>query len=101
MLTLPTGPIQLLSIAYFTKMPMAITKMAIPILLIKFSPMNFSKSGFFSKKLCLRSTMVVGFAKVVVVALGAVNAAIDSTSISFFCSSILLFSPTTAKPDFQ
>src|SRR5580658_7297235 len=40
----PTGPIQSLSIAYLTKKPMARTRIAIPILLIRFSPMNFSQS---------------------------------------------------------
>ena len=48
--TLPTGPTQLLSMAYLTKKPIASTKMAIPILLTRFSPINFSRSGLRSKK---------------------------------------------------
>ena len=48
--TRPTGPIQSLSMAYFTKNPMARTSTPMPILLTRFSPMNFSRSGCLSKK---------------------------------------------------
>lgn len=44
--------IQFLSIAYFTKKLIPSTRIRIPILLIRFSPMNFSISGFFSLNVC-------------------------------------------------
>ena len=47
--TRPAGPIQSLSMAYLTKNPMASTRIAIPILLTRFSPINFSRSGCRSK----------------------------------------------------
>ena len=44
--TLPVSAIHWLSIAYFTKNPIASTRMPMPILLVIFSPMKRSRSGF-------------------------------------------------------
>ena len=46
--------IQSLSIANFTKKLIPKTRIKTPILLIKFSPINFSKSGFFSLKFSIQ-----------------------------------------------
>tara|TARA_R110002072_G_scaffold36330_2_gene107128 strand:+ start:319 stop:600 length:282 start_codon:yes stop_codon:yes gene_type:complete len=57
--TLAGSLIQSLSIAYFTKKLIPKTSIKTPTLLIKFSPINFSKSGFFSLKFVIQDFLAV------------------------------------------
>src|ERR1700726_828850 len=78
--TRPGGPIQSLSMAYFTKNPIPKTRTAMPILLTRFSPMNFSRSGWRSKNPCAGVGVITGCDGEVTGSIGEVTASIEEVA---------------------